>query len=56
MLCAVGDGQYKTEELSENHCSVFQLRLSYDRNTLSSSDTQDSIHSVEFQHFTWLDI
>ena len=41
----------------------FQLTLSHDRNILSSLwgpvrslGSQDSIHSVEFQHVTWLDI
>ena len=36
--------------------TVLYFELRQDRNTLSSLDTQDSIHSVEFQHVTWLDI
>ena len=49
-------GSTKQRNYLKTTVLYFQLRLSYDRNTLSSLDTQDSIHSVEFQHFTWLDI
>ena len=49
-------GSTKQRNYLKTTVLYFQLRLSYDRNALSSLDTQDSIHSVEFQHFTWLDI
>ena len=49
-------GSTKQRNYLKTTVLYFELRLSYDRNTLSSLDTQDSIHSVELQHFTWLDI